>query len=940
MFSLHSLGMPGRQICSGLIACAAAVSSASAQSYSVNRVPIGGGGFITGLIVHPVVSNLAYARSDTAGLFRWDGAQWTNVCDWMTLNMWGDKSCSAFAIDPNPGSDVTRQNTIYAAFGGYVNNTQNGFAANGVFRSTDRGATWTKIWGGSITTSGSYSVASFGGNMNDRANGERLVVDPANPNVLYVGTKNDGLWQSLNATAATPTFTKLSNAPTGFVNDAFNPLGVNLVFIDPRSGTVGSGANLRSALVYAAYTKSSGSQSPAFSGGVWMSNDGGATWAQIGAATGPSSTSHAALGPNNSLLVSTPNGIYKWTPGGASWTILPGTSGNNFQGIDTASNNRNEIVTGVVNGGKYWIATDGAASASSWSKIATNFAPIGWMTPGWQYPPGVDCKISPLDNKTMWFCDYYGASQTSNIFANPVSFTLQLHGIENTVCWAVCAPPVGNTLLYGAAADVNGWAFSSMGNIPSTQLIKIVEPDTSKNNGDAVFSDIRYAPSNPAQVAICRTTLSGYYSVYSKLYLTSDSGATWSTGSLPKADTSGGAEGAGAGKMAISATDPNRAVFVGAFRYPKYTTNLFGGTGVTWNATQGVTYQFQDSGPYNSRALELAADAKDGMRFFYRTGEGGNATIYMSVDGGATWGKAANLTDDSWPFGSQSLLASFSNSQSGNGELWINLRHKGLYRCANTAASSTALSFAQVNPTKIVDACGVCFGKAAPGSNYPTLFVAGAIKVDGVNTTEGLFLSTDLGQTFTQLNATGAEVIGGQNGVTAMTGDWRQFGACYAAVGGQGICYTQSLKQTLTFEAESLTIPNYSGPDYRVVTDPNLSGGEGIILDSTAVGNYLTFAVPNVAAGAYDIRIGVKELNTRGIWQLSIGRADNFAATATTVGAPQDEYISTSSYTEYDLGTWTPATTSDKWFQFQITSKDAASTGYTEYFDYIKLVPQ
>jgi hypothetical protein len=60
------------------------------------------------------------------------------------------------------------------------------------------GNSWTKIWDGSLTTNGSYSVASFGGNLGDRPDGERLAVDPANRNVLYVGTKNDGLWQSMN----------------------------------------------------------------------------------------------------------------------------------------------------------------------------------------------------------------------------------------------------------------------------------------------------------------------------------------------------------------------------------------------------------------------------------------------------------------------------------------------------------------------------------------------------------------------------------------------------------------------------------------------------------------------------------------------------------------------------------------------------------------------
>ncbi len=130
-----------------------------------------------------------------------------------------------------------------------------------------------------------------------------------------------------------------------------------------------------------------------------------------------------------------------------------------------------------------------------------------------------------------------------------------------------------------------------------------------------------------------------------------------------------------------------------------------------------------------------------------------------------------------------------------------------------------------------------------------------------------------------------------------------------------------------------------SGITERIVTDAGFSGGAGTILDATAVNNYVSYVVPNVVAGSYDVRVGVKNYNTRGIWQLAIGRADNFAGTANNIGSPYDSYSSTAAFTEVDLGTWTPGTTSDKWFQFLVTGKNASSTGYTISFDYIKLIP-
>ncbi len=144
----------------------------------------------------------------------------------------------------------------------------------------------------------------------------------------------------------------------------------------------------------------------------------------------------------------------------------------------------------------------------------------------------------------------------------------------------------------------------------------------------------------------------------------------------------------------------------------------------------------------------------------------------------------------------------------------------------------------------------------------------------------------------------------------------------------------------IQFETEDLTVAQKTNPTHRVFADASFSNGYGSILDATAVGDYVTYLVPNVVAATYNIRVGVKNTNTRGIWQLAIGRADNFSGTQANVGTLQDEYVAGTTFTEVNLGNWTPGSTSDKWFQFKITGKNASSTGYSEAFDYIKLTPQ
>ena len=56
-------------------------------------------------------------------------------------------------------------------------------------------------------------------------------------------------------------------------------------------------------------------------------------------------------------------------------------------------------------------------------------------------------------------------------------------------------------------------------------------------------------------------------------------------------------------------------------------------------------------------------------------------------------------------------------------------------------------------------------------------------------------------------------------------------------------------------------------------------------------------------------------------------------------GPTFDEYSSSVSYPEVDLGAWT-VSTSDKFVGFHVTGKNASSSGYVVAIDYIKLTPQ
>jgi hypothetical protein len=123
----------------------------------------------------------------------------------------------------------------------------------------------------------------------------------------------------------------------------------------------------------------------------------------------------------------------------------------------------------------------------------------------------------------------------------------------------------------------------------------------------------------------------------------------------------------------------------------------------------------------------------------------------------------------------------------------------------------------------------------------------------------------------------------------------------------------------------------------RLVSDSRFSNGEGDILDATEVGDYVTYLLPSLTAGNYDLRIGVKDFNPRGIWQNAIAAVNGAFVNH---GPAVDEYNVDEVFTEVDLGALTLGSSGDKWFKFTVTGKNSASSGYGICFDYIKLVPQ
>ncbi|RZK11499.1 MAG: hypothetical protein EOO46_06550, partial [Flavobacterium sp.] len=148
------------------------------QPYNWKNVQIAGGGFVDGVIFHPTAKGLLYCRTDMGGAYRWNAVSksWEPLLDWVSYkdnNLMGVESIALDPADPN---------RLYMACGTYTSSP----GPNAILRSDDKGKTFKR-------TDVKFRM---GGNENGRGNGERMAVDPNNGNVIYMGTRLDGLWYS------------------------------------------------------------------------------------------------------------------------------------------------------------------------------------------------------------------------------------------------------------------------------------------------------------------------------------------------------------------------------------------------------------------------------------------------------------------------------------------------------------------------------------------------------------------------------------------------------------------------------------------------------------------------------------------------------------------------------------------------------------------------
>lgn len=726
----------------------------AAEPYTWQNVRIDGGGFVPGIVFSRSERNLAYARTDIGGAYRWQEAtaSWTPMLDHVGWDDWGHTGVISLA------GDTVEPGKVYAAVGTYTNSWDPGNGA--VLRSADRGATWQRT----------MLPFKLGGNMPGRGMGERLAVDPNLGRVLYLGAPSGrGLWRSTDAGVTWSQVTNFPNAGTyrqdpgdasGYASDN---QGIVWVTFDESTGSRGTAT--RSIYVGVADTQNA----------VYRSTDAGATWSRLaGQPTGYLAHKGVldATGGQLYLAYSDQGGpydggkgqVWRYTTATGTWTnISPVPEADTHFGFSGLTVDRQRSGTLMATAYSSWWpdtqifrSTDSGAtwtrawdytsypnranrytldiSSVPWLTFGANPSPpeqtpkLGWMTESLEIDPfnsdrmmyGTGATIYGTENLTTW-------DSGGQIAIRPM-----IRGLEETAVNDLAAPPSGAPLL-SALGDVAGFRHTNLDAVPPMMY---TQPNFTST------TSLDFAESRPDVVIRSGDVESGAHVAFS-----TNNGANWFAGPEPSGVTGGG--------TVAAAADGNRFVWSPAGAGVHYASG-FG----SWSPSSGIP-----------AGAVVESDRVDPQTFYgFAAGR-----FYVSTDGGASF--TATASTGLPPAGN----VRFKAVPGTRGDVWLaggaTGGTYGLWHSTDAGATWTRL-------TGVEQADTIGFGRAAPGATYQTLYTSA--RIGGVR---GIFRSTDRGATWTRINDDAHQW--GWTGA-AITGDPRVYGRIYVGTNGRGVVYGDS----------------------------------------------------------------------------------------------------------------------------------------------------
>ena len=419
--------------------------------YTWSNVAIGAGGLVPGLVFHPTTPDLLYARTDVGGIYRYEPAaeRWIPLQDDINRSHWQWHGIASLALD------ATDPDRIYAAAGSYP---QAWGEPGALLRSTNRGDTWETF----------PLPFKLPGNADGRNTGERLLVQPGRESTLWLGSAQTGLWRSDDRGE---TWTSLRELPQTMVtvvfatpSPSFGDAPILYAAFQPHDaatpplwrsidgGTQWSAlpdqptglliqhiARDAAGVLYLSYTDELGPNGIK-AGELWKYDPGNGAWTNLtpSLANGAARANHgfAAVATNplqpHTLIVSSLN---RWQLGNQVWRS--------------------------TDSGETWISCfEGATWDHQGIAYAESFQPH-WIT---------DLAIDPANPQRVWFVTGYGLWFTDEIApatGRAPHWKFLNRGLEETVAEELISPPHGAPLL-SALGDIGGFRHDDLTVSPPT----------------------------------------------------------------------------------------------------------------------------------------------------------------------------------------------------------------------------------------------------------------------------------------------------------------------------------------------------------------------------------------------------------------------------------------------------------------------------------------
>ncbi|MFB6835458.1 cellulose binding domain-containing protein [Streptomyces sp. NPDC056361] len=566
----------------GVTAAPAPLETATTNtSYHWKNVRIDGGGFVPGIVFNRTEKNLVYARTDIGGAYRWNQstATWTPLLDSVDWDHWGHTGVVGLA------SDGVDPNRVYAAVGTYTNDWDPGNGA--VLRSADRGATWQRA----------DLPFKLGGNMPGRGMGERLAIDPHKNSVLYLGTPSgNGLWRSTDSGATWAKVTSFTN-PGSYRQDPTDTSGYNSdqqgvvwVAFDESTGTAGTATRT----IYAGVgDKDNAVYRSTDAGATWTRLPGQPTGylAHKGVLDAANGHLYLAYSDKAGPYDGGKGQVWRYATATGEWKdISPAAEADTSYGFSGLTVDRQHPGTVMVSGYSSWYpdtqifrSTDSGAtwtrawdytsypnranryaldvSSSPWLTWGASPAPpeqspkLGWMTEA--------LEIDPFDSNRMMYgtgATLYGTTDLGK-WDTGATFTIKpmVQGLEETAVLDLASPPSGAPLL-SALGDIGGFRHTDLAKVPSMMF---TGPDFTST------TSVDFAEAAPDTVV-----RAGHLDGGPRVAFSTDNGTTWRGGQEPPGVTGGGTVAASA--------DGTR------FVWSPDGTGVHTGTGGAWTASTGI----------------------------------------------------------------------------------------------------------------------------------------------------------------------------------------------------------------------------------------------------------------------------------------------------------------------------------------------------------------